>query len=436
MLPAEVIAAKRDGRDLEPGEFSAFLSGYRDGDVADYQVAAFLMAVYFRGLSPEELRVLTREIIDSGRRLSFEDGGPPTVDKHSTGGVGDKVSLVLAPLLAEYGLRVPMISGRGLAHTGGTLDKLESIPGFRTDLPLERFEEVLVEVGCSMIGQTPEITPLDGRLYALRDVTATVPAIPLVASSIVSKKVAEGTGVLVLDVKYGRGAFFHDPDEAERLATTLLDLAGEMDLSASALLTKMDEPLGTAVGNALEVREAIACLRGEGPSDLRELTLVIASEAVSAATDCNLDTALARLQEILDSGAGVDRFRRMVELQGGDASVVDDPEALPRAPFLTELTAPDSGFAGGFDALEVGRTSVMLGAGRRSVSDRIDPAVGVEILVKGGSEIEAGQAVARIHARTAEEAAEAGKRLSAALTVLDHPPRARPLVLKRLPGDD
>ena len=433
-LPQEIIRRKRDGETLTEAEIAAFVSGVSDESVSEGQIAAFAMAVYFRGLSADELHVLTREIVTSGRRLSFDDGGPPTVDKHSTGGVGDKVSLVLAPLLAEYGLRVPMISGRGLAHTGGTLDKLESIPGFRTDLPLLRFEQVLAEVGCAMVGQTPEIAPLDGRLYALRDVTATVPSIPLVAASIVSKKVAEGASALVLDVKYGKGAFFPDPSDAEQLASTLLDLAREMGVDATALLTSMDEPLGQAVGNALEVREAIACLRGDGPADLRELTLEICSEAVSAATGCDLEAARPRLSEILDSGAGLERFRRLVELQGGDARVIDDPDSLPAAPIRTELTTPDSGFVREFDALEVGWTSVMLGAGRRGVADQIDPAVGVELLVKIGTEVEAGQPVARIHARTAEQAAAARKRLSAALTVSDQAPRVPPLVLKRLPG--
>jgi pyrimidine-nucleoside phosphorylase len=432
MLPAEVIAAKRDGRELEPQELSAFLDGYRDGNVADYQVAAFLMAVYFRDLSADELRLLTREIVDSGRQLRFDDGGPPAVGKHSTGGVGDKVSLVLAPLLAEFGLRVPMISGRGLGHTGGTLDKLESIPGFRTDLPLARFEEVVDEVGCAMIGQTGELAPLDGRLYALRDVTATVSAIPLVAASVVSKKVAEGTTTLVLDVKFGRGAFFPDPSDAERLANTLLELAGEMGLTASAFLTIMDEPLGSAVGNALEVREAIACLRGTGPADLRMLTIALAAEVVSGAMRWDRAAARARLGEILDSGAALDRFRRLVELQGGDPRVVDDPEALPRAAHQVELRAREPGFVGGFDALEVGWTSVELGAGRRLVSDRIDPTVGIEILAKAGDAVEADQPLARVHARTASDAADAVGRLSTAVTVLDRLSEPPPLIWKRL----
>jgi len=245
------------------------------GDVADYQMSAMLMAIFYRGLSPEELQTMTRCIIDSGQRLDFSAGSIPAVDKHSTGGVGDKVSLILAPLLAEFGLRVPMMSGRGLGHSGGTLDKLDAIPGFRTDIDLDEFRAIVADIGCAMIGQTKQIAPLDGRLYALRDVTATVPSIPLICASIVSKKVAEGPSSLVLDVKVGRGAFIQDQAEARSLAETMVDLAESLGLRTSALLTAMDEPLGCMVGNALEVREAVECLRGGGPDDLREVTLAL-----------------------------------------------------------------------------------------------------------------------------------------------------------------
>lgn len=435
MLPAEVIAAKRDGRELEPEELSTFLAGYRDREVTDYQVAAFLMAVFFRGMSEEELLTLTREIVASGSRLDFDDGGPPAVDKHSTGGVGDKVSLVLAPLLAEFGLRVPMISGRGLAHTGGTLDKLESIPGFRTDLSLRQFAAVLDDVGCAMIGQTPEIAPLDGRLYALRDVTATVPAIPLIAASIVSKKVAEGISTLVLDVKFGRGAFFPDRHESERLAEALVRLAAQLGLRASALLTAMDEPLGSAVGNALEVREAIASLRGDGPADLRELTVALGAEAAAGAGVSDIPGARARLAAILDSGAGLERFGRLVERQGGDPRIIDDPGLLPGAQHQMEFAAPDAGFLGGFDALEVGRISVQLGAGRRRAVDGIDPAVGVELLAKAGSKVQSGQPIARVHARTRDEAAAALVRLGRSVSIGPEPPDPTPLVWKRVPPE-
>lgn len=433
MLPTEVIERKRDGRELTAGELKAFLDGILDGSVADYQIAAFLMAVYFQGLSPVELETLTRSIIESGSCLEFGDGGPPTVDKHSTGGVGDKVSLVLAPLLAEYGLRVPMMSGRGLGHTGGTLDKLESIPGFRTGLSLEQFKAVLSDVGCAMIGQTPEIAPLDGRLYSLRDVTATVPAMPLIAASIVSKKIAEGTSALVLDVKFGHGAFLRDRFEAVRLAEMMVELSEHLGLPATALLTAMDEPLGTAVGNALEVAEAISCLRGEGPDDLREVTLALSAEAVAVAGVAPASEAASRLASLLDSGAALERFRVLVERQGGDPAVVDDPSLLPGAPSVTEIRASRSGFVARIDAREVGLAAVELGAGRRRAGDAVDPAVGFEVLTRVGEAVSDRQPLIRIHARSGDEAEHALNRLESAITLSDSPPdSAAPLVWKRV----
>jgi len=433
MLPAEVIERKRDGRDLSAGELAAFLEGFLSGRVADYQIAAFLMAVYYQGLSPEELEAFTRTIIESGACLDFRDGGPPAVDKHSTGGVGDKVSLILAPLLAEYGLRVPMMSGRGLGHTGGTLDKLESIPGFRTDLSLEEFKAVLGDVGCAMIGQTPEIAPLDGLLYSLRDVTATVPAMPLIAASIVSKKVAEGISALVLDVKFGRGAFLTDRYEAVRLAEIMVALSEHFGLPATALLTSMDEPLGSAVGNSLEVAEAISCLRGEGPADLREVTIALSTEAVVGAGAAPASEAASRLADLLGSGAALDRFRSLTERQGGDPAVVDDPELLPRAPFISEFPAADSGFVSRIDAREVGFAAVELGAGRRRAGDAVDPAVGFEVLVRVGERVSERQSLARIHARSEEAAGRALERLESAVALSDSPPAPPgPLVWKRV----
>ena len=433
MLPTEVIERKRDGRELTPGELVAFFEGFLSGSVADYQISAFLMAVYYRGLSPEELEAFTRTIIESGSRLDFRDGGPPAVDKHSTGGVGDKVSLVLAPLLAEYGLRVPMMSGRGLGHTGGTLDKLESIPGFRTDLSLEEFRAVLGDVGCAMIGQTPEIVPLDGRLYALRDVTATVPAMPLIAASIVSKKVAEGISALVLDVKFGRGAFLTDRYEAVRLAEVMVGLSEHLGLPATALLTAMNEPLGSAVGNALEVAEAISCLRGEGPEDLREVTLALSAEAVAGVGAAPATEAASRLANLLDSGAVLDRFRMLIERQGGDPAAVDDPALLPEAPFVTEFQADGSGFVTRIDARTVGLAAVELGAGRRRTGDAIDPAVGFDVLVQGGEHVSKHQPLIRIHARSEDQAGRALARVDTAVALSDSPsPAPAPLVWKRV----
>jgi len=431
--PAELIERKRDGAALESGELRRFLEAYLRNEVADYQMSALLMAIFFRGLSAGETEEMTRAIIESGRRLDFSGAGPPAVDKHSTGGVGDKVSLVLAPLLAEFGLRVPMMSGRGLGHTGGTLDKLESIPGFRTGLDLEEFAAVIDEVGCAMIGQTPEIAPLDGRLYALRDVSGTVQSLPLIAASIVSKKVAEGIGGLVLDVKVGRGAFMRDEPSARELAETMVALAGSFGLDASALLTAMDEPLGSAVGNALEAREAIDCLRGEGPADLRDVTVELcAVAAVDAGAAPDLAAARRRLVSLLDDGSALERFGRLVERQGGDRRVIDDAGRFAAAPVVREFTAPRAGWVGALDARVVGLASVELGAGRRALGDEIDPAVGFEVLCAVGDEVAGGQPLARIHARTDDAAARAAIRLEQALELADAPLERPPLILARI----
>jgi pyrimidine-nucleoside phosphorylase len=435
MLAQELIARKRDGAELTPDELAEFLGAYGAGHVPDYQMSAFLMAVLLNGLSATELGTFTRAIIDSGRRLSFaRDGGPPAVDKHSTGGVGDKVSLVLAPLLAEYGLRVPMMSGRGLGHTGGTVDKLESIPGFRTDLDLAEFESVLADVGCAMIRQTPAIAPLDGRLYALRDVTATVPSIPLISASIVSKKVAEGIEALVLDVKYGSGAFMRDPEQAVLLAETLVDLAESEGVRATALLTAMEQPLGQAVGNALEVREALQCLSGEGPSDLREVTIALAVETVLLAVPGAVRPAVqSELEEMLDDGSALARFGRLVERQGGDPAVVGQSDVLPTAPLAATWESPAEGFVTGADAYQIGMAAVELGAGRRRLEDDVDPAVGIELLLRCGDPVRRGQAVARIHARSREAADRAIERLRKAYRFGEEPREAIPLVWRRVP---
>jgi pyrimidine-nucleoside phosphorylase len=439
MLAQELIARKRDGAELAPGELRGFLSDYASGKVADYQMSAFLMAVLLNGMSAAEVSALTGSIIESGRRLDFRtDDGPPAVDKHSTGGVGDKVSLVLAPLLAEYGLRVPMMSGRGLGHTGGTVDKLESIPGFRTDLDIEQFLAVLSDTGCAMIRQTPEIAPLDGRLYALRDVTATVPSIPLIASSIVSKKVAEGIEALVLDVKYGSGAFMRDRPRALELARTLVDLAEAEGVRATALLTAMEQPLGRMVGNALEVREALDCLRGGGPPDVREVTLALATEAAVAASrleNGEAGTVRGELERILDDGRALARFERLVERQGGDPAVTSERDGLPEAPLQVEWTAPADGFVVRADAYGIGIAAVELGAGRRRIVDEVDPAVGLELLARTGDPVRRGQPLAVVHARTEDDAAAASKRLELAYQIGEEPAgQEPPLVWKRVAG--
>jgi len=436
MLLSALIERKRDGLPLEPAELRALLDAFMSGELADYQMSAFLMAVFFRGLTPSELETLTRAIIDSGTRLDLAGSGGLAVDKHSTGGVGDKVSLVLAPLLAEAGLRVPMMSGRGLGHTGGTLDKLESIPGFRVRIDLDRFRAILDRIGCAMIGQTPEIAPLDGRLYALRDVTGTVPSIPLIASSIVSKKVAEGISALALDVKSGLGAFLTGPDDARSLARTLVELAASEGLAATALITAMDQPLGRTVGNALEVREALECLAGGGPADLRTVTLELCAELVLAAEPgTGRSAAIERLGGILDSGAALERFARLIELQGGDPAVVTDFGRLPRAPVRRAVMAPGSGFVARLDAREIGLAAVELGAGRRRVEDDVDPSVGFELHAGLGDAVESGDAVATIHAASESAAADAERRLAAALDIAAEPPPEAPLIVERIvPG--
>ena len=433
MLATELIERKRDGHEIPTDELRGFLEAYLRGDVAEYQMSAFLMAVYLRGFSAAELSALTDAMIASGERLDFSGGAAPAVDKHSTGGVGDKVSLILAPLLAAYGLRVPMMSGRGLGHTGGTLDKLESIPGFRTQLSLREFEAVLEDVGCAMIGQTAEITPLDGRLYALRDVTGTVPSIPLIASSIISKKVAEGIEALVLDVKCGSGAFMVEEEAALALAQTLVELAADKGLETRALLTDMESPLGRTVGNALEAAEAIECLRGGGPADLREVTLALCAELV-VATGREPDNASARvaLEPLLEGGEAASVFARLVERQGGDPSVVEDPARLPRAPLTSVFEAPGSGWVERLDARGIGLAAVELGAGRTTVEDDVDPAVGFELHKQVGDPVERGEPLITVHASAEGRLGGALRRLRAAVSIAEAEPAPRRLLLHRV----
>jgi len=427
LLVSELIQRKRDGGALAPSELQAFFQSYMQDEVADYQMSAFLMAVFFRGLDPSELATLTRTIIDSGRRLDFTGDGPPAVDKHSTGGVGDKVSLVLAPLVAEAGLRVPMISGRGLGHTGGTLDKFESIPGFRTRMELHEFEAVVADVGCAVIGQTPEITPLDGRLYALRDVTGTVRSVPLIASSIISKKVAEGVGALVLDVKCGRGAFMQDEAEALELGRVLVDLAASEGVRATGLVTDMETPLGRTVGNALEAKEAVECLRGGGPADLREVTLALAAELlVGGGVSQTRDEAITRLDRLLADGSAAERFALQVERQGGDPRVVADPDRLPAAPVQRPHLSTAAGRVTQVDAREIGLAAVEMGAGRTRVEDTVDPRVGFVFEVSIADQVDRGDCLAMIHAADEASAALAADRLTRAIQVSEMPAPAAP----------
>ncbi|MFN2432389.1 MAG: thymidine phosphorylase [Gemmatimonadota bacterium] len=427
-----VIGRKRDGEELRPDELDAVLEGYLAGEVPEYQMSALLMAIVFRGMTDAELDRWTRRLVDSGERWDWSPVEGAKVDKHSTGGVGDKVSLVLAPLAAALGLKVPMVSGRGLGHTGGTLDKLEVIPGLRTDLDRSDVARLLDEAGFAMGGQTAAFAPLDRELYALRDVTATVESVPLIAASIISKKVAEGLDALVLDVKTGSGAFLRERARAEELARRMIGLARRMGLRAEALLTAMDQPLGRAVGHALEVREALEALRGEGPEDLREVTVALTSRLLAMtarpaakATDGGATSerraggpgGSAAIHRALEDGSALERFRRMVEGQGGDPRVVDDPGRLPAAPAVVEARAPAAGWVQRLDAREVGMLVLELGGGRRRKGDEIDLAVGVVLDRKVGDEVRPGERLARVHAAS-EAAAQRGARRLAEIYVV------------------
>ena len=397
MLVYELIKKKRDGHPLSGEEIDYLIGEFVGGGIANYQMSALLMAVYFRGLGVAELARWTDAMIDSGDRITFSGAGP-YVDKHSTGGVGDKVSLPLAPLAASLGLRDPMISGRGLGHTGGTLDKLESIPGFRTDLTVAEFKEVVEKVGCCISGQTARLVPADKMLYALRDVTATVDSIPLIASSILSKKKASGIGGLVMDVKVGSGAFMPTRELALEMARTLVSLGGALGLNVRAYLTNMDQPLGVMAGNALEVRESIDILKGEGPADTTELVVEFAAAMVLLG-EFTADGSVARrrAEEALGSGRALETFARMVEAQGGDPRIVDDPSLLPRAGDTRVFAAPQAGFVRSIDCEKVGHAVVALGGGRKKIEDRVDPAVGLEVYARVGDPVVAGDPLVIVH---------------------------------------
>ena len=434
VIPA-LIERKRDGAALSGDEWRSLVGAYAAGEVPDYQMAALLMAIFFRGLEPAETEALTEAMLDSGDRLDFSGIGRPVVDKHSTGGVGDKTSLLLAPMLAACGCAVPMMSGRGLGHTGGTLDKLEAIPGFRIDLSLEAAQAQVRRLGCALIGQTPEIAPADKRLYALRDVTGTVESIPLIAASIMSKKLAEGIDGLVLDVKAGSGAFLPDPDLARTLAETMIELGEARGCRTVALLTAMDRPLGRAAGNALEVEEAIEGLQGRGPEDLMELTYALGAEMLLVTgAAANRDDALRKLKHAVDSGAALDRFRAIIEAQGGNPAVVDDPAALPQAPVARVWEAPAAGIVSRIEPRRIGRAITALGGGRMKVGDEVDPAVGFVITTRPGDMVSEGQPLATIYARTEAAAEEAARALSEAI-VLGEPAAPLPLILSRITRD-
>jgi pyrimidine-nucleoside phosphorylase/thymidine phosphorylase len=426
MRAVDLIERKRDGGALTAEELRFLVDGTTTGALPDYQMAAFLMAVFFRGMSPEELAPWTEAMLNSGSVLSFADLSGVCVDKHSTGGVGDKISLPLAPLVAACGVRVPMVSGRGLGHTGGTLDKLESIPGFSTQQTTARFRELVSTLGLGLIGQTADIAPADKRLYALRDVTATVESIPLIASSIMSKKLAEGIDALLLDVKVGNGAFMRSVDQARTLARTMAEIGARMGKRVVAYLTDMNQPIGTAVGNALEVRESIDILRGCGPADTRRLTLSFAEEMLRLG---GVDPSLAR--QALDDGRALDRFRALVEAQGGDPRAIDDPDRLPTARHVVPMPALKSGCVQRIDARAVGVGAMCLGAGRARKEDAINPAVGVMMNARIGDWVVAGEPLLFIH-HDDTGLDEALRHFASAFVLGDAPVEPPPLLLDRI----
>jgi len=459
MNPAVIIAKKRDGRELSREEIAAFVAGYTGGTIPEYQMSALAMAVYLRGMTADETAALTDAMLQSGRWLVWPRRERPIVDKHSTGGIGDKTSLVLAPLLAACGLAVPMISGRGLGATGGTLDKLESIPGFRTDLSLAEIQQTVERVGCVITGASSEIAPADRKLYALRDVTATVPSIPLITASIMSKKLAESLDALVLDVKFGSGAFMKTLEGARALARSLVETGRRMGVRTTALITDMNQPLGRMAGNLVEVHEAIACLRGEGPADLWELTRELAAEVVEEGGRDN-ETARRRegemegaqathhspthrspthllpthhspltthslLDEAIRSGRALAKFREMVAAQGGDL------DRLPAMPGGAEVLAPRGGFVTAIDTEALGLAIIELGGGRKVMSDKVDHGVGLEMLVRLGDAVEPGQPLVRVFGSRVQFE-QVRPQIERAVSIGDERPVVSPLIVERV----
>ena len=430
MRAAELIEKKRDGEKLNGEEIAWLIAAYTADEVADYQMSAMLMAIYIRGLDAEELAAWTEAMLHSGDTLDFADIDLPRVDKHSTGGVGDKVSIALAPMVAACGIGVPMMSGRGLGHTGGTLDKLEAIPGFRTGLDPSEFHHILATVGVVMGGQTETLVPADRRLYALRDVTGTVPSIPLISSSIMSKKLAEDVQGLVLDVKVGLGAFMEDVEQARTLAETMVGIGTRHGTRTVALLTAMDQPLGTAVGNANETAECIELLRGDAPPDMTEITYRLAEEMlVLGGVAATNEEARATLESTVASGRALEKLSEIIVAQDGDPRVLEDLSLLPQPPEFVEFEAQADGFVTECHARRIGVASVLLGAGRLRKEDEVDPAVGIWVFAKEGEQIAKGQPLARIGWRDGARLGKALKELETAWTIEPEPPPDKPLII-------
>jgi len=435
MRVVDLIRRKRDSGELSPDEINFLIAGYTSGDIPDYQMAAWLMAAWIRGLSGSELAALTEAMLHSGSVLDWSDLPAPKVDKHSTGGVGDKTSIVLAPVVAAAGLYVPMISGRGLGHTGGTLDKLESIAGFNVSLSLAEFRRVLTACGCGLIGQTQEIAPADKKIYALRDVTGTVDNPSLICASIMSKKLAEGIDALVLDVKTGSGAFMKKLEDAEYLAGLMVETGKRMGKRVVALITDMEQPLGLTAGNAMEIAECIDVLSGAGPADLHELCLELAGWMFFLGKRTPSVAEGRRLaEEMIASGRARDKFREIVRLQGGDARVVDEPRRLRQARAKMDVTAGATGFVAATDCEKLGIACGVLGGGREKKEDKIDPAVGLEFHRRLGDRVERGAPLVTLHYNSDARLAEAQQLVESSYRIGEKPPAARPLVHKVIGG--
>jgi pyrimidine-nucleoside phosphorylase len=433
MRAVDIIRAKRDGEALSREAIDSFVSGLADGSWQDYQASALLMAIVIRGMSAEETAWLTDAMVRSGTRVDLSSIPGVKVGKHSTGGVGDKVSIVLAPLVAACGVVVPKMSGRGLGHTGGTLDKLEAIPGFRVALSIDEFRSTLADVGCCLISQTRDIAPADKKLYALRDVTATIESIPLISSSVMSKKIAEGSDALVLDVKCGSGAFMKTADQARSLAQSLVAIGRANGMRTEAFITSMDAPLGNAVGNALEIAECVETLQGKGPADLEAVVVRLAGRMVELGGGAaNASEAESRVRDALASGAALEKFSTMIARQGGDASITHDHGRLPRAEHVRQVVSPASGFLRALDAELVGRASMLLGAGREQVGDTIDPGAGIVIASKPGAAVAAGQPILELRYNDGRRLEEAVRLAESAITIGDAPADAAPLILDHI----
>jgi pyrimidine-nucleoside phosphorylase len=436
MLVTDLIRRKRDGSELERNEIEFLVNGYTNDVIPDYQMSAWLMAVLLRGMTRAELAALTESMLNSGQVLDFSELPAARVDKHSTGGVGDKTSLIIAPIVAAGGLFVPMISGRGLGHTGGTLDKLESIPGFNVNLSVADFRRVLAQCGAGLIGQTKEIAPADKKLYALRDVTGTVESPNLICASIMSKKLAEGIDALVLDVKTGSGAFMKSEKDAVFLAELMVETGQRLGKRVSALITGMDQPLGHAVGNALEVAECIEILNGHGPDDLRELSHILAAWMFLLGKRVRtIDEGRELSEQMIFSGKARDKFREMIRLQGGNAAVVDNPGLLPQAQQKADVKSPASGFVTGIMCEQIGTAGVLLGGGRTRKEDSVDPAVGIMIHKKIGAPVSLGEPLCTVYYNSAERMANAAPLIEQSYTIAAVSPlKSRPLV-HRIIGD-